>query len=142
MCILVTFSLSILLIYALDNARKRNTAQAWMLCVLAFAAVFFIAYIVPEYFKVGDFRIDYDFSGILVPVLIYLGRNRKEKLVFAALALLLLSITHGWIQWYCLLALPLLALYNGRRGKLKMKYLFYLYYPLHLVALYFLSYVI
>jgi len=142
MCILVTFSLSILLIYALDNARKRNTAQAWMLCVLAFAAVFFIAYIVPEYFKVGDFRIDYDFSGILVPVLIYLGRNRKEKLVFAALALLLLSITHGWIQWYCLLALPLLALYNGRRGKLKMKYLFYFYYPLHLVALYFLSYVI
>ncbi len=142
MCILVTFSLSVILIYSIDNARKRKTVLSWALCIAAFAAVFFIAYILPKYFKVGDFRIDYDFSGILVPVLIYLGRNKKEKLILAAAALLLLSATHGWIQWYCLLALPLLALYNGKRGKLKMKYLFYLYYPLHLAALHFISYVI
>jgi len=142
MCILVTFALSVILIYSIDNARKRKTVLSWVLCVLAFAAVFFVSYVLPLDFDVGDFRIDYDFAGILVPVLIYLGRNKKEKLILAAAGLLLLSATHGWIQWYCLLALPILALYNGKRGKLKMKYLFYFYYPLHLAALHFLSYVI
>ncbi|MBQ8830974.1 MAG: hypothetical protein IJ017_05205 [Oscillospiraceae bacterium] len=142
MCILVTFSLSIILIYALDYAKKRKTALSWILCAAVFAAVFFISEVVPDKFNVGDFRIDYDFTGILVPVLIYLGRNKREKLVLTAAALLLLSLTLGWIQWYCLLALPLLALYNGKRGKGNMKYLFYFYYPLHLVAIYFLSYII
>ena len=39
------------------------------------------------------------------------------------------------MQIYCLLALPLLALYSGKRGKRKMKYFFYLFYPLHLALL-------
>ena len=41
----------------------------------------------------------------------------------------------GNVQICALLALPLLALYNGQRGKWKMKYFFYLYYPLHLVVI-------
>ena len=142
MCIFVTFSLSIVLIYTLDNAIKKKTVLAWILCAIAFAAVYFVADVVPLKFNVGDFRIDGDFAGILVPVLIYLGRNKWQKLILVAAALLLLSATHGWIQWYCLLALPLLFLYNGKRGTGKMKYLFYFYYPIHLVAIYFLSYVI
>ena len=142
MCIFVTFSLSIVLIYTLDNAIKKKTVLAWGLCAFAFAAVYFVADVVPVKFNVGDFRIDYDFAGILVPVLIYLGRNKWQKLILAAAALALLSTVHGWIQWYCLLSLPLLFLYNGKRGKGKMKYLFYFYYPLHLVAIQFLSYVI
>ena len=35
-----------------------------------------------------------------------------------------------------LLTLPLLALYDGRRGKWRMKYFFYGYYPLHLAVIY------
>ena len=38
-------------------------------------------------------------------------------------------------QIYALLALPLLCLYSGERGKVKMKYFFYVFYPLHLVLL-------
>ena len=34
-----------------------------------------------------------------------------------------------------LFALPLLALYNGQRGKWKMKYFFYIFYPAHLAIL-------
>ena len=33
------------------------------------------------------------------------------------------------------LAMPLFALYNGRRGKLRLKYFFYCFYPLHLALL-------
>ena len=36
-------------------------------------------------------------------------------------------------------AVPFIALYNGKRGKRKMKYLFYIYYPAHLVVIYGLS---
>ena len=39
------------------------------------------------------------------------------------------------LQWWCLLSLPLLALYSGERGRLRLKYLFYIYYPLHLIVL-------
>ena len=34
-----------------------------------------------------------------------------------------------------LLAVPFIMLYNGKRGKLKMKYVFYIFYPAHLAIL-------
>lgn len=34
-----------------------------------------------------------------------------------------------------LLVLPLLLLYNGQPGKIRLKYLFYFYYPLHLIVI-------
>jgi hypothetical protein len=34
--------------------------------------------------------------------------------------------------WISLLALPILLLYNGEKGKWNMKYFFYIFYPLHL----------
>ena len=41
-----------------------------------------------------------------------------------------------------MLALPLIALYNGQRGKLRLGWMFYLYYPLHLVILYAISFLL
>ena len=36
-------------------------------------------------------------------------------------------------------ALLPLALYNGTRGKAKLKYFFYIYYPLHLVVIHYIG---
>ena len=85
--------------------------------------------------------VDYGFAGILLPVLIWLGKDKWQSILLCAVGLVLLSIGNG-IQWYSLLTLPLLALYNGTRGKRKLKYLFYIYYPAHLVLLYVISMVV
>ena len=57
----------------------------------------------------------------------------------AAIGLLPLALSQGIWQFPSFLALPLLALYSGQRGTAKMKYLFYIYYPLHLMAIYGIS---
>ena len=49
--------------------------------------------------------------------------------------LLLLAADTGSVQYWSLLALPLLLCYSGRRGKGNLKYFFYIFYPAHLVVL-------
>lgn len=44
------------------------------------------------------------------------------------------------LQLYCLLALPLILNYNNKKGKFKLKYLFYIFYPAHLLIIYFIKY--
>ena len=131
-CILVTFTLSILLIYACDTGSRPLTA-------LALLGVAFVTVALPRMLPGTDFAIDYGFFGVLVPVAAYLGKTHREKLLFTAGALVALAWSVGGIQWYSLAALLPLALYGGQRGKRRMKWLFYLYYPLHLAAIYGIS---
>ena len=131
-CILVTFTLSILLIYACDTGSRPLTA-------LALLGMAFVTVALPRLLPGTDFAIDYGFFGVLVPVAAYLGKTHREKLLFTASALVALAWSVGGIQWYSLAALLPLALYGGQRGKRRMKWLFYLYYPLHLAAIYGIS---
>ena len=133
-CIFITFSMSIMLIYVLDYAnRKKNI---WSLCLLGVvtAGIFYICVFLPR--RLPGFRVDYTVYGVLLPVVIYLGRTKAEKLLLAAGCLTVLAMGYGGVQWYAVLSLPILALYNGKRGKMPLKYLFYVYYPLHLVVIY------
>lgn len=125
-CILVTFSLSIMLIYITD---RKNT----ILSLLALTACFYVTQVV---------NIDYGFFGIILPLLIYIGKTSAQKLMLLATGLVLVSLTNFSIQWYSLLSIPLIALYNGQRGNFRMKNFFYIYYPLHLVIIYFISNII
>lgn len=138
-CILVTFSLSIGMILLLRYARQKRSAWAWLLAAAGLLAVFFVTEILPLLLPGTDYRVDYGFWGVLLPVAVYLGQTRAQKLGLAAVLLAALGWASGPVQWAALLALPLLALYNGQRGKWKMKYAFYLYYPAHLVAIHFLQ---
>ena len=131
-CILVTFTLSILLIYACDTGSRPLTA-------LALLGMAFVTVALPRLLPGTDLAIDYGFFGVLVPVAVYLGKTHREKLLFMAFTLAALAWSVGDIQWYSLAALLPLALYGGQRGKRRMKWLFYLYYPLHLAAIYGIS---
>ena len=135
-CILITFTFSIVLIYALDYAIQRKNAEGWILLGLLFIAVFFVIYVLPKLLSHTDYNVDYGIWGVLFPVFVYLGgKNKWARLALAAIPLIFLALSYPK-QEYALFALVPLALYNGTRGKWKMKYLFYIYYPLHLVVIY------
>ncbi|SFG74282.1 TraX family protein [Oribacterium sp. WCC10] len=87
-----------------------------------------------------------DWSSIAVLAVIYIGENRgnfKKQmtlvmmwvLVYAIVYAIFINLVYGIIQLFVCLTIPLLKAYNGERGKMKnMKYLFYIYYPAHLIV--------
>lgn len=139
MSILITFSLSIVLCILLHQATVKKTVVSWICVALAVAAVFFLCEILPRLLPGTDYGIDYGFFGVLLPVLIFLGKDKFSRLNAAFIGLCCISLQHDATQWFSLLALPLLALYNGQRGKWKMKWFFYFFYPVHLVLIHFIS---
>lgn len=45
---------------------------------------------------------------------------------------------YGDPQWMMILALPIILMYNGEKGR-GLKYLFYVFYPVHIIILYFIG---
>ena len=135
--ILITFTLSIALIFAVDYFLQKKNFLSCLIMVITVLAVIFISVIVPEVIKFKDFNVDSSYIGLLIPVIIYYVPKKWLKLVALALALTLLTVKYQiWYQFYSLISVLLLALYNGTRGKANLKYLFYLFYPIHLVVIY------
>ena len=149
--ILVNFCLSILLVYQVQ-ALKKALAQKDFVKIGLFL-ILFVASVAGVYaFVEYVLWVDYGFWGILIPVWAVLPdykegeapgcfkalSGRPVKLLFFTVGLLCLCISRGLfenIQSYSLLALPILALYNGQPGRKGFKYGFYLFYPAHLVVL-------
>lgn len=135
-CILVTFSLSVGLICTIDNARKKKTPGS----ILASALLLAVVYLICEKLAlfVPGFHVDYGFWGVLLPVIVYFG---GRNIVAFAMGVFALCLSIGHTQWWAMLSVPLIALYSGQRGKHRLGWLFYLYYPAHLVILYAISYI-
>lgn len=135
-CILVTFSLSICLIWGIESARKDRTLLSSVRAAALLLGIWAVCEILPGLLPGTDFAVDYGFFGVLLPVLVYFG---KPRVLFLAGGLLLLALDLGGIQWWGLAAVPLLLCYNGTRGKRSLGRWFYIYYPAHLVVIYVLS---
>lgn len=147
--IFITFALSMLVLFPLQNLKflviKREKLWKILLCGLLTVGGVAVCSVVCRYFPVN-----YGFWGCMVTVFAGLfmlpkgceNSNLKflDKLPFhlisTALGLIILSYSLGGIQKYCIFSLPILALYSGQRGKLNIKYFFYVFYPTHLVLLY------
>ena len=114
------------------------------LAALAFASSVALTYLLNLFVK-----IDYGFYGCLTPVLVSVFLPPRDKahtfydvaeklrldVIGLALGVAALFVAYGGIRYYAFLTVPLLLLYSGRRGKHKMKYFFYIFYPAHLLAL-------
>lgn len=77
-------------------------------------------------------KCDYGAYGILLSIIIYLTYSSK---VIRTLAILIATSSQNIFSAFAIIPI---YLYNGKRG-LKIKYLFYCFYPLHLVCLYVLG---
>ena len=147
--VLITFSLSILTIYALQFFRETVFDPACSLAKKLLSGLVFAGTVAAVWLLNRIFTIDYGFWGCMLPVFAGAFRRRygtiPDKLdpldqnwvhvAMLGLGALILALHSSNIQMYSLMSLPLLACYSGRRGKRKLKYFFYIFYPVHLAAL-------
>lgn len=129
--IFFTLSLGLLFIFMIDHYFRINPVIATAGMILA---IFLAEYL----------NTDYGILGILYILIFYIASkiNGVSKPIFIFLTLYIFSATLVLgIQYYAILAVPFIALYNGRKGSLGtlMKYGFYVAYPLHLAILYLLK---
>ncbi len=135
MNILLTFTLSICAIFSADNFFRKKDGKSLLIFILVWLSVIFLCAIAPELFSTYGFRFDYGFLGVFLPVAVYFPKKKSLKILFTAIVLLGMTYLNQ-AQIYSLCAVPLLMLYNGKRGKLNMKYVFYIFYPAHLAVIY------
>lgn len=136
--VLMTFSASMIVLYGLSIFRQRMTGS---IKDKLYGFVFICGCLFSVYFICTWMPVDYGFWGVLLPVFAELTsewkgkRNRYMALTGFLAGMIILSIQMGGIQYFSLLAIPLLAVYNGRRGSMNMKAFFYWFYPAHLAAI-------
>ncbi len=146
---LATFSVSVLLIYALKHfkvclfARDKQTART------ALAGAIFLLSLGAVSVLTRVLSFDYGFIGCMTPLFASLldfrgteapeGLRRLDTEPLRALTMavpVLLYSLEGWIHVSALLGLLPLLFYSGKRGRRSFKLFFYLFYPLHIVVLY------
>jgi hypothetical protein len=150
--ILTTFALGIITVYAMQLADKRRDITGAAAVAGAILLDACACFVLPALLVSTDYSIDYGFWGVLLPAICYIPRifftdmeeTRRRLLTLAccAVGLVLVNLemtSMQAFQWWSLVALVPLAFYNGKRGKWHMKYLFYIYYPAHLVVVWAIS---
>ena len=81
-------------------------------------------------------KVDYTFIGILVVFIFYILRNKKREKIIAQIAVFIATLN---LEMFAALSMISIGFYNGERGRFKMKYFFYFFYPAHLLLLFFIS---
>ena len=136
--VLFTFSLALLMIFALQACKEKPTAFRILVFVLSVASVWVVNRLV---------TVDYGFWGCMVPLFATIPHKTSYdsipvNILCLGIGLWILGVALGGIQLWALAALPLLMLYSGQRGKWKMKYFFYVFYPVHLALLQILAWIL
>ena len=144
-CVPVSFSIAIALVLALEKWKNALFAgRLWQ--KLLWGAVF-LGGVAAVWLINRLLMLDYGFWGCMMPVAASLLRKTNHipkklarldhnliHVLAMGVCMIPLAVQLGPWQWWSLLALPLLSCYNGRRGKYRLKYFFYIFYPAHLLA--------
>ena len=151
MNIFITLSLSILIIYALDLVKESIIEEkSWQKIALSGCVLMLV--VLGSVLICKKISINYGIWGVMLPVFASIFNFRKREsvklnelskknfiylnLLIFTVGLVLLAVNTVKIQYYSLIAIPLLLLYSGKRGKRNFKYFYYAFYPAHLVIIY------
>lgn len=108
---------------------KRNRTKLHMWAVILLSAVTIIAFAALAEFVLFT---DYGGAGVLAIVLIYYFHNNKA--LGFSLAVVALFLFASVTELPAIAMLPVIIFYNGERGR-QVKYVFYAFYPVHLLLL-------
>ncbi len=106
------------------QAEQRTLYGAYVAAVIAGCA---LAYVL---------KTDYSWYGVLAIVIMYYYKDEKSKsMLYGTIILIIQSV----LEAFALINIIFIRKYNGERG-LSLKYVFYLFYPAHLLVLYMIAY--
>lgn len=127
--VLFTFVIALLVIHTFEFEQNNILKVLEIVVLVAFSIIF---------------NTDYSVFGIAMVVVFYVHRDKKllKCLLVVGINLLLGSLIvnaggfslMNFVQAFAILAIPFIWFYNGKKGK-NLKYLFYAFYPVHLLVL-------
>lgn len=117
-----------------DNKKQKNFIRYIEIikCILKISVIILTCYLAQI------LNVDYGYLGILYIAFIYLF---KEFRIVQAISIpIIYMICRGVnVPIFIYISSILILLYNGKRGKLNLKYIFYWFYPVHILVLYILA---
>ncbi|MFS0783029.1 TraX family protein [Bacillus sp. 1P06AnD] len=141
--IFLSLALAVSMLWAIDSL-KRGRGNSWLLIPVAIAMFIVSFFTEASLYGVMMALIFYFFRGryFLMCILygtVFLGMTIGSAPEYTMDAMFLFDY-----QWAMLFALPFILVYNGKRGWKTpfSKYLFYVFYPLHLWVIYIIGYFI
>lgn len=113
------------------NAAETPRPIWWVTALLSIAAIAGAAWLAN-----GPIDVSYHAYGIILIGVLYLARNHRViQLLLGLAATYWYCLEHNsMLQMWAAAGLACIMLYNGKRGR-GMKYLFYVFYPAHLLVL-------
>jgi hypothetical protein len=135
--IFATLFLGLASISLYEKLKEKHIAYSWT----AVTAIAVVAQVIgADYGAYGVFYIvvfyiaGRDIGKMLIGGIILHGLYAAYEVVSSYMVAGVIAFPHS-IQLFSLLSIGIIALYNGKQGR-KMKYFFYLFYPIHMIVLY------
>ncbi len=142
--IFIHFSLSIIVIYLIDYIEEKiKNKQLIFAIITTLATILLLAYLYWFSENYNYLYSNYGIFAIIMPVVLYVIKKYLPNInhivcvpvICLFVYLMFLKIKFPY-QLYGMMSCLFIILYNGKKGKLNLKYLFYIFYPLHFIILY------
>lgn len=140
-----TFLISIIIILLIEKLLNKNNIQSAVksIFLILLIALILLACMICDLFAI----IDYSTLGILMVLCFYFFKSPLRHIFAIFLTILMVVksvIISGFAfstiyQIFGIISILLLFLYNNQKGRLNLKYLFYVFYPTHFAVIWVLT---